>query len=424
MPTVREFARLTTRQVSSSLDRASISASAFDWLLQYGRANDEDFPFAQIASPDTISLQNYVGVIETPCGTQIEILPKHVSETSDVSRIRSLLIKMISESLNLRPRRAGNADVAAFHMPMTEWFAGAFLDEASELIRRGLRSGYATIETREPFLRGILYVARQIGAAGGLHQFSVQLDEYSLNRPENRILRSAIEYVASNTASSENWRRARELSALLGEVPESGNVSSDLGKWERGRQLADYGRVKPLAELLLTHQLPFATLGDRKGMSMLFPMERLFERYVFSSVSASLKPGVKSVWQPNRHHLCSLGVDEWFRLKPDMLVHHEARRWIIDAKWKRLNRDRSANFGLAQTDFYQLFAYGQKYLQGSGDMFLMYPEIDEFPEVPGPFEFSQDLRLHVLPFNMHSRTAPVWLNVIGSGNNRNLRNNC
>ncbi|WP_312408069.1 McrC family protein [Rhizobium sp.] len=417
MPTVREFARLTTRQVSSSLDRTSISASAFDWLLRYGRGSDHDFPFVQIVSPDTISLQNYVGVVETPCGTQIEILPKHVSETSDVSRVRSLLIKMISESLNLCPRRAGNADVAAFHMPMTEWFAGAFLDEASDLIRRGLRSGYAVIEARESFLRGRLDVARQIGAASGLHQFSVQLDEYSLDRPENRILRSAVEHVARNTASSENWRRARELSVLLGEVPESGNMSSDLGKWERGRQLADYGRVKPLAELLLTHRLPFATFGDRKGISMLFPMERLFERYVFSSVSASLKPGVKSVWQPNRHHLCSLGADEWFRLKPDMLVHNETRRWIIDAKWKRLNRDRSANFGLSQADFYQLFAYGQKYLQGSGDMFLMYPQIDDFPEVPGPFEFSRDLRLHVLPFDMHSRTAPVWLKVIDKDSN-------
>lgn len=146
-------------------------------------------------------------------------------------------------------------------------------------------------------------------------------------------------------------------------------------------------------------------------------MERLFERYVFSSVSASLKPGFESVWQPSRHHLCSLGAEEWFRLKPDMLVHDEARRWIIDAKWKRLNPDRSEKFGLAQADFYQLFAYGQKYLGGSGDMFLMYPGTDEFPEVPGPFEFSRDLRLHVLPFDMHSRTAPVWLSVIGSDSN-------
>ncbi|WP_392713330.1 McrC family protein [Rhizobium ruizarguesonis] len=418
MPTVREFARLTTRQVPSSLDRASISATAFDWLLRYGRGDGDSFPFVQIASPDTISVQNYVGVIETPCGTRIEILPKHVSDTLDVTKTRSLLITMITESLGLKPRRAGNADVVAFNLPMTEWFAAAFLDEASDLIRRGLRSGYTTIETREPFLRGRLDVAKQIRASGGLHQFSVHLDEYSLDRPENRIMRSAVEHVARNTTSPENWRRARELSTLLGDVPESGNVAADFGRWERGRQLADYARAKPLAGLLLDNRLPFATPGDHKGMSMLFAMERLFERYVFSSVEASLKTGFKAVWQPNRHHLCSFGGEQWFQLKPDILVLNEARTWIIDAKWKRLNRDRNANYGLTQSDFYQLFAYGQKYMDGAGDMFLMYPAVDEFPDLPRPFEFYRDLRLHVLPFDMHSRTAPAWLSVIGSDKNQ------
>jgi hypothetical protein len=57
MPIVWESAWLTTRQASSSMDRASISASAFDWLLGYGRGNDKDFPFLQIVSPDTISLK-------------------------------------------------------------------------------------------------------------------------------------------------------------------------------------------------------------------------------------------------------------------------------------------------------------------------------------------------------------------------------
>lgn len=418
MPTVREFARLTTKQVPSSLDRASISATAFDWLLQYGRGDDDTFPFVQIAAPDTISVQNHVGVIETPCGTRIEILPKHVSDAFDVTKTRSLLITMITESLGLKPRRAGSADVAAFNLPMTEWFAGAFLDEVSDLITRGLRSGYTTIEAREPFLRGRLDVAKQIRATGGLHQFSVHLDEYSLDRPENRIIRSAVEYVARNTTSPENWRRARELSTLLGDVAESRNVGADFDKWERGRQLADYATVKPLAELLLSNRLPFATAGDHRGMSMLFPMERLFERYVFSSVAASLKAGFTAIWQASRHSLCSVGADEWFRLRPDILVLSETRTWIIDAKWKRLNRDRNANYGLTQSDFYQLFAYGQKYMDGRGDMFLMYPAVENHPELPRPFEFTRDLRLHVLPFDIHARTAPTWLSVIGSDKNQ------
>lgn len=412
MPTVREFAHLTTKQVRCSLERASISESAFDWLLRYGRGDDGGYPFVEIRSPDTISVQNYVGVIKTPCGTLIEILPKHVSETSDVAEIRGLLITMIMENLGVKPRQAGSADIAAFRLPMTEWFASAFLDEASDLIRRGLRSGYVTVDTSQSFLRGKLDVARQITAAGGLLQFSVQVDEYSLDRPENRILRSAVDHVIRNTASPENWRRARELSAILADVPQSASVASDIGKWERGRQLTGYRRLKALAELLLTHHLPFATLGDRRGVSMLFPMERLFERYVFTSLSSSLGTGFTSMWQPSQQHLCSIGADQWFRLKPDMIIQNDRKRWIIDAKWKRLNSDRGKNFSLAQADLYQLFAYGQKYLEGSGDMFLMYPGCDDFPALTQPFKFSEDLRLHVLPFDLHSRTAPVWLSVI------------
>ncbi|RVI50181.1 McrC family protein [Sinorhizobium meliloti] len=413
MPTVREFARLTTKQVPTSLDRASISATAFDWLLRYGRVDDDTVPFVQIAAPDTISVQNYVGVIETPCGTRIEILPKHVSGIFDVAKIRSLLITMITESIGLKPRRAGNAHVEAFNLPLTEWFAEVFLDEASDLIRRGLRSAYSALEARETFLRGRLDVAKQIRASGGLHQFNVQLDEYSLDRPENRIMRSAIEHVARNTTSPENWRRARELSTLLADVPESRHVDADFDKWERGRQLADYARAKPLAKLLLNNQLPFSTAGGHRGLSMLFPMERLFERYVFTSLRAALKECLKPVWQPSWHDLCSVGGEGWFQLKPDILVLSQSRKWIIDAKWKRLNRNLNGNYGLTQSDFYQLFAYGQKYMDGTGDMFLMYPAVEEFPELPKPFEFTRNLRLHVLPFDMQTRTAPKWLSTVG-----------
>ncbi|GES45980.1 hypothetical protein RsS62_52320 [Rhizobium dioscoreae] len=81
-------------------DDVALTLSDDAWLRErtYGRGNYEGFPFVQIASPDTISLQNYVGLIETPCGTRIEILPKHVSETSDVTRIRGLLITIITEA--------------------------------------------------------------------------------------------------------------------------------------------------------------------------------------------------------------------------------------------------------------------------------------------------------------------------------------
>ncbi|WP_245440395.1 McrC family protein [Neorhizobium sp. T25_13] len=361
----------------------------------------------QIEAPDTISVQNYVGVVQTPCGTQIEILPKYVSEQDDAGAARRLLITMITESMNIKPRLAGNAEIAAFDLPMTEWLATAFLDEASELLRRGLRSAYTIFDRRERFLRGKLDVATQIRCgAGGLHQFSVRLDEFSLDRPENRIVRSATEHVLRHTVSSQNWRRARELSLMLNDVPESNDIRSDLDRWGKGRYLADYGRIRSLSDLLLNHRLPFAVAGGYRGVSMLFPMERLFERYVFSSLKAAVPAGFQVLWQQNDQYLCAMGNERWFQLKPDVLVTHGPSRWVVDAKWKRLNGSRKGGYGLSQADFYQLFAYGQKFLNGVGDMFLVYPEVEGFPSFQEPFRLADDLRLHVVPFDLCTRKAP------------------
>ncbi|WP_245423198.1 McrC family protein [Neorhizobium alkalisoli] len=403
---------MTTKEVPASLDRISIPPSAFDWLFEHGRGDDDTLPLVQIESPDTISVQNYVGVIETPCGTQIEILPKHTSDENDAGVARRLLITMITESMKITPRRAPNAEIAAFNLPMTEWLASAFLDEASELVRRGLRSGYTTFETREPFLRGKLDVARQISATGGLHRFSIRFNEFSLNRPENRILRSAVEHVARRTKSDQNWRRARELSILLGDVPVSNDIPSDLGSWEQSRQLADYIQIRPLCDLLLSNRLPFAVAGNHRGASMLFPMERLFERYVFSSLKSQVPAGVQVLWQSHDKYLCALDAEGWFRMKPDIVVIDGTRTWVFDAKWKRLTSSRKGYFGLDQSDFYQLFAYGQKYMAGAGDMFLIYPAVPNFPVFAEPFELTKDLRLHVLPFDLYTRDAPMWHSVI------------
>ncbi len=63
----------------------------------------------------------------------------------------------------------------------------------------------------------------------------------------------------------------------------------------------------------------------------------------------------------------------------------------------RANRSR---YGLSQSDFYQLFAYGHKYLNGTGGLFLVYPKTKAFAEVLPPFQFADGLTLWVVPFDL------------------------
>ena len=110
--------------------------------------------------------------------------------------------------------------------------------------------------------------------------------------------------------------------------------------------------------------------------------------------------------QAGDHHLCGHKGARWFRLKPDIIISSGLESWIVDTKWKLLSDDPTRQYDLSQSDFYQLFAYGQKYLNGSGTLFMVYPRTAAFPKPLAPFHFSPDMRLHVLPFDLLRREAP------------------
>jgi 5-methylcytosine-specific restriction enzyme subunit McrC len=108
---------------------------------------------------------------------------------------------------------------------------------------------------------------------------------------------------------------------------------------------------------------------------------------------------------PRRHHLAKHEGQRWFTLEPDFLLHDGRRTLVLDTKWKRIDasldnpRDK---YGLSQADFYQLFAYGQRYLDGEGDLMLVYPRTAAFRAPLSVFEFSAGLRLWVVPFDLEA----------------------
>ncbi|MEC3947570.1 McrC family protein [Sphingobium sp. HWE2-09] len=330
---------------------------------------------------------------------------------------RALLIRMIGEALSLRPRPGGIADLARFTLPLPEWLAAMFLEEALILVRRGVRQAYQRVDAREPYLRGALDVAAQIrhGPAAA-HLFSFHHDVFSFDRPENRLIRSCIDLILRETKSADNWRVARELSILLENIPLSPDFSSDLRAWDNGRLMADYLTIKGPCELILTRSTPFSVDGPSRGLSMLFPMERLFEAYVTRSLQMAAPVGFEIQPQSRGTHLCTHERQPWFELRPDILVSNGQERWIVDAKWKLIHGDRASGYGLSQADFYQLFAYGHRHLEGKGDLHLVYPRTDTFKEPLEPFVFGGNLRLRVVPFDLDERTAPYTFLETSQGN--------
>lgn len=369
--TVREYAYISVAYAGcpeSTIDHAYISASAFDHLCELlASFSKHGAKIFELAGRRKLKLDQYVGVIETPapCSTRIEILPKHVDisegdEQHIIQQERRLLQKMLSVSLDLPYREAGAANLTKFRQPLHEWIISQFLRCFEQLIQRGLRFDYQRIQEEQKYLRGQLqHVKHMRQPPAKKHIFPIEHDIYEVNRPENRLIKTALDVVCKKTRSSKNWKLAQELRLMTGEIPKSQNISQDFKQWQLGRLLALYTDIKPWTELILSEYMPVSAQGDWRGMSLLFPMEKLFEHYVAYHLRRELKDWDVST-QVSNQHICLHEGKPIFRLRPDIHIQHKQKnlKIVLDTKWKLLDQhNRGGRFGFKDGDIQQMFAY-------------------------------------------------------------------
>lgn len=405
---VREYARLTTDTIEATIDQASISVSAFEYLCNlsalYGKSGAS---LLHVEDRRWLRLNNHVGVIETPCGTLLEILPKITNEAEGnrTQTSRDLLIKMLSVALDLPVRNSDKTNISTFRHSLLEWIMKEFTLALDQLVKCGIRFDYKRIEDEQRFLRGQLDVARQMRQPPGKgHIFQINHDLFLTDRPENRLLKSAIDRVCKHTQQLETWRLSHEISTLISEIPESKSIDNDFKQWRTDRLMAHYQPIRPWCELVLSQYMPLSMRGSTQGISLLFPMEKLFERYVEIKIRKQLSAIYSLKSQASSKYLCAHENDEMFRLVPDLLIQQNGQNIaVLDTKWKLISsNDKKNKYGLSQSDFYQLFAYGHKYLNANGPLFLIYPLTDKFGFHLPSFDFSSNLNLWVIPFDLEN----------------------
>lgn len=409
--TVREFALLTNGGNNHSIDCHSIPKSAFEWLLANGVSKSEgQRELVKVKRHGTsVALQviNFVGVLEMPCKTRIEILPKTSTDTCDPVSARKILLKMLARVEKLKLEEFQQSQLQLLKQPLYELLITHFLTAVSKLVRQGIRNEYQRIERESPYLKGQLQVAKQLRQRPGRqHHFHVAHDIYNANRAENRLLHSSLKQVLKWSTSSANQKLACELLCVFNEIELSTNHVLDFRLWKDDRGLAHYRPLKPWCELILSYQSPVAMVGKHNGLSFLFPMEQLFERYVAKQLQQQLPPEFKLKQQASSHCLTHHNGNDWFRLKPDIVIYDKSRIvTVMDTKWKLLDASLNTTkdkYNLNQADMYQLYAYGEKYLNGQGDLYLIYPKHVGFTEALALFEFKPELTLYVVPYDLET----------------------
>ena len=370
------------------------------------------FKRSRLNGRDVLTVQQYVGVVNTESGAQIEILPKISKETS-AEQARTILVKMLVELTDSPFRQGVLSNLDAHKMPLFELLMRQFLDLVGDIVRKGIARTYVEQQDDLIFLRGKLQLTEHIKRnAADRSRLYCEFDEYEINRPVNRLIKGALETVSRLSHDAVNQQLCREFLFWFDRVPATKDHARDFRSVRHDRLIRHYQPALPICRLILEGLNPLTRQGETRVMSMLFPMSTVFENYVVAKLGSQF-PGWSIKAQVSRHSLVrDHSGSSIFRLKPDLEFSqiHSGARAIGDTKWKLIDqRDRQDNYGISQGDVYQLFAYAKKYLadQPRKEAMLIYPMTDRFVEPLEPFWFENDEVLYVLPYDLEEDRLAV-----------------
>ncbi|WP_447077772.1 McrC family protein [Shewanella algae] len=402
-----------------------ISRPAFEYIKQLclsKEAAQAAFKLRIQHQREVLQAQNFAGVVITPDGTQIEILPKIGKQTECYTseQGRMTLLWMLKRLKGFRHLQTNQANIKTQKMPLMELFISQFLTAVSVLVKRGLRSDYQKNQDNLLFLKGKLSVSRQLRYnLVNRQRFAVDFDEFSVDRAENRLIHSALTVVAMYSRLASHQRLNKELRFSFEAVPLSSDYVKDFENVRSDRSMHTYEVPLAWAKIILEGLSPQSMLGTLQAFSLLFPMEAVFEAYVAAELKRQLLPISKMTVQARSHWLVTHDSANWFRLKPDIVIDTTEACFVLDTKWKILDHkenNASAKYGVSTADLYQMFAYGHTYLNGCGDMYLIYPlqsEFDKAVELPLEYvcsnETGKKLRLWLVPFEINDTCGKLHL---------------
>ena len=328
---------------------------------------------------EIITAKNYVGIITMKEGTTIEILPKIYSEIDNDesgARTKKLLIEMLKTLRDTPYKTLQTSNVNIEKMNIFEIFIRMFIDEMFFIVKRGLKCSYETIEENANFFKGKMKFSQQVRYnLAHKERNYVEYDAFTVNRPENRLLKATLQYLHKHSSSSKNRTDIKSLLNSFGEVEASVDYKADFSKYVADRNMKDYTTALMWSKVFLMGKSFTSFAGSEVAVALLFPMETVFESYIAAMLKRELLPKGYSVSAQDRKYHLFDEPDKKFLMKPDIVITRKLDGciFVMDTKWKVLTESKP-NYGISQADIYQMYAYQKKYF--SENVTLLYPKTE------------------------------------------------
>lgn len=219
-------------------------------------------------------------------------------------------------------------------------------------LARGVLHGYTTEHATSTVVRGRIRVGDQLARRPGrLMPVEITHDEFTVDTPENRLLRAAVGRVLAvpRIDAGIRTRLHHLLNRLAGVSPLAHGAPPP--RWRPHRLNARYHRALRIAQLVLD-TLSFEVGEDGLSIaSFVVNMEKVFEDFVTTALTEAWSSGPG---RTERQYPAKLDASGAISMNVD-IVHlvDETPRIVVDAKYKL--ESRSGRY--PNTDLYQVLAY-------------------------------------------------------------------
>ena len=179
-------------------------------------------------------------------------------------------------------------------------------------------------------------------------------------------------------------------------VEPSRNYIKEFSKIKINRNTKNYEILMQWSKVFLINKSFTTFSGNNNSRALLFPMEKVYESYVAKYLKKILREVGWEVSSQDKGYYLFMEPRHKFALRPDIVCKRGNRIVIMDTKWKNLNNNESANYGISQSDMYQMYAYSKKYK--TSEIWLLYPLNNEMRIHTADIEFETGdgttVRLH------------------------------
>lgn len=301
----------------------------------------------------------YVGAMVFKDGTQVEILPMLAARNRKGEELsnKRVLLNML-KSMKALPLTNYNLNTrAAENLNIFETFILAFINEVQAIVHNGLKQCYAPHTENERFLKGkVIYSLHATKNFAHKDKFYVQYDVFTVDRPENRLIKSTLKYLRNITSSARSRNKLEALIANFDGVEYSQNYERDFSASVIDRSMQGYANALRWAEIFLLSRYVTVTKGRNMAYAVIFPTGELFDSYTVYNLGRMLdNQRFRAEIQKKRYPMLNRPMPkDSSQALAVMTCRENGMRVVFDSKWQELNAD-DENCGILQTDIYDLY---------------------------------------------------------------------